>query len=86
MKPILLLTLALCLTHPLPVPAGGAVPEAEEGAVISEVTETGTAWSVADPQNPTGTLRNGQPVTQENVLAPLGLRQQGQDEIGRAHV
>ena len=63
MKPILLLTLVLCLTCPLP--AGGAVPEAEEGAVISEVTETGTAWSVADPQNPTGTLRNGQPVTQE---------------------
>ena len=69
MKPILLLTLVLCLTCPLP--AGGAVPEAEEGAVISEVTETGTAWSVADPQNPTGTLRNGQPVTQENVLALL---------------
>ena len=69
MKPILLLTLVLCLT--LPAPAGGGVPEAEERAVTSTSMETGTAWSIADPQNPTGALRNGEPITEENVLALL---------------
>ena len=69
MKPILLLTLVLCLT--LPAPAGGGVPEAEERAVTRTSMETGTAWSIADPQNPTGALRNGEPITEENVLALL---------------
>ncbi|WP_325201150.1 hypothetical protein [Oscillibacter sp.] len=73
MKPILLLTLVLCLARPLPATAGGGVPETEEGtaAVTSMPIETGTAWSIADSQNPTGVLRNGRPVTEENVLTLL---------------
>lgn len=74
MKPILLLTLVLCLS--LPVPAledGGAQGEEGPAAVIAagEPIDAGTAWSVADNQYPTGTLQNGQPVTEENVLALL---------------
>lgn len=73
MKPFLILTLVLCLSLPVPAPAGGGLPGTGEktAAVASEPIETGTAWSIADSGYPTGVLRNGQPVTQENVLALL---------------
>ena len=77
MKSILVLTLVLCLSLPVPAPAdGGAREEARRDgptsvAVTSEPFSAGAAWSVADNRYPTGTLQNGQPVTEENVLALL---------------
>lgn len=75
MKPILLFTLVLCLTLPVPTPEdGGAREEARRPAAEAVTTETVdgvTAWSIADNGHPTGVLQNGKPVTQENVLALL---------------
>lgn len=56
--------------------AGGEVLGAEaEGlaaaAAASEPVDAGAAWSIMDNQYPTGTLQNGLPVTEENVLALL---------------
>lgn len=73
MKPILLLTLVLCLSLPVPAPEDGGAREEAPTAVtaISEATDTGAAWSITDNGYPTGTLQNGLPVTEENVLALL---------------
>lgn len=74
MKPILLLTLVLCLSLPLPALEGGGAQEAEgpaAAAVTSEPIDAGAAWSITDNGYPTGTLQNGLPVTEENVLALL---------------
>lgn len=72
MKCVLLLTLVLCLANPVPALEGGGAQEAPLPAgVASASIPTGTAWSIADGGNPTGALRNGEPATQENVLALL---------------
>lgn len=73
MKPILLLTLVLCLTLPVPENSGAREEERRPAAeaVATEAIGTGTAWSIADNEYPTGVLQNGKPVTQENVLALL---------------
>ena len=56
--------------------AGGEVLGAEAerpaaAAAASEPIDAGAAWSIADNRYPTGTLQNGQPVTEEHVLALL---------------
>lgn len=77
MKPILLLALVFCLSLPVPPLEGGgaqAAPETEGPTAVAAAGEpigTGTAWSITDNGYPTGVLQNGQPATEENVLALL---------------
>lgn len=76
MKTILLLTLVLCLGLPAPEDGGAREESPATEAVTAGTTDAGTAWSIADNGHPTGTLQNGQPVTEENVLALLAEAKQ----------